>query len=299
VWANPVVDPGAPGGITLFNVTNNNTFGQFDNYEGIAINGNTLYLSVGDPTALTQTIWAMPLVRNNGHISSAGTATPFLTVSNDGAFGDTLGGGLLTVNGSLLYTILPSLLGQSGAALTDLQTSGEIGGLQVIPAGQGNAGQLKVSTTSGDWYTVNVSGSPGSYTVNSVTRNSVGVLAYSFAYLPADATFGYPGIILGDANYISLYYLDGNGNPCVTSGCGSVIHLVDAGVTSTVGFGIVRDPVTGDVLFTTGDNQIFRLSDTYEVPEPSTLLLASAALALLWIANRRGLLHRNRRRAAA
>ena len=291
VWANPVLDPGAPGGMTLFNVTNNNSFGPYANYEGITINGNTLYLSVGDPTALTQTIWAMPLIRENGHISSVGAATPYLTVSNDGAYGDILSGGLIAINGAVIYTMLPGFLGQTAGAstLTDLQANGNLGGVQFIPPSQnllGNAGKLKISTTSGDWYTVNIAGTPGAYSIGTVTRNSIGVQAFSFDYLPADATFAYASVVLGDASYISLYHLDGDGNPCVTAGCGSVIHLVDA-TESAIGYGVVRDPVTGDVIFTSGDNQIFRLSDTYEMPEPSTLLLALGGIAAFAFRKRR------------
>lgn len=287
LWANPILDPGGPGGLSLFNVSNLDAFNAANPtglFEGVAINGNSLYLSLGDPTSLTQTVWQMPLIRNSsGHITSVNgnSAVLYKSLPNDGFYGDVLGGGLITVNGGILYTMLQTYLGQAVGtpSLTDLGTTQSIGGLQYIPASQnalGNAGKLKVSTTNGDWYTVNISGTAGSYTVGTVTQASIGVQAYSFDYLPVDATFAYPSVILGDAYSISIYKLDGNGNPLPAT----QLNLVDA-VDAAVGYGVVRDPVTGDVLFTTGDNQIYRLSDTFDVPEPSTLLLALAGIALL------------------
>jgi len=123
---------------------------------------------------------------------------------------------------------------------------------------------------------VSISGTPGLYTVGTITQESPNLLAYSFDYVPADATYSQPGVILGDANYISYYQLNGNGTPVAAS----VVHLVDA-VDANVGYGVARDPFSGDILFTTGDNQIFRLSDTFEAPEPSTILLALAGIALI------------------
>src|SRR5262245_28740864 len=82
--ANVVLDPTAPGSLSLFglgtvpSVNSHYPFGGF--YEGIAISGNNLLLSVGDPTTSSQTIWALPLVRNNNHIVSFGAPAPFVTL---------------------------------------------------------------------------------------------------------------------------------------------------------------------------------------------------------------------------
>ena len=288
----PALDPGGPGGLSLFNVSNLAAFNAANPtglYEGIAITSSTVYLSLGDPTNLSQSVWALPLVRTNGHIVSVDSAgaTLYKSLPNSGGIGEILGGGLVTVNGGILYTMLPTFLGQAVGtpSLINIGNAGSIGGLQYIPPGQntnGNAGKLKFSSTSGDWYTATVNGAPGSYTVGSVSQESPNVLAYSFDYVPSDTTFAQAGVILGDANYISYYQLNGNGTPVAAS----VVHLVDA-VDAAVGYGVARDPFSGDVLFTTGDNQLFRLSDTYDAPEPSTLLLALAGMALLATRSRR------------
>ncbi|MCU1232118.1 MAG: hypothetical protein JWP63_85 [Candidatus Solibacter sp.] len=280
VSANPVLDPGGPGGLTLFNVSNLASFNDANPtglYEGIAITSNTLYLSLGDPTSLTQSVWALPLIRSNGHIVSVESSGAILYKSLPNNLGDTLGGGLVTVNGGILYTMLPTFLGQAVGAptLTDLGIAASIGGLQYVP-GSGNS-QLKVSSTSGDWYTANVSGTPGSYTVGSVSQQSLGVAAYSFDYIPADLTFATAGMILGDASSISYYQVDNSGAPKP----GTRVQLVNYNFEAAIGYGVARDPFSGDVLFTTGDNQIFRLSDTYDAPEPSTVLLALGGIALL------------------
>jgi hypothetical protein len=49
--------------------------------------------------------------------------------------------------------------------------------------------------------------------------------------------------------------------------------------------GVVRDPMSGDVLFNTADNDIWLLSDT--IPEPSTVTLAIAGIVLLGFSRRR------------
>jgi hypothetical protein len=285
LYAIPVLDPGGPGGLTLFNVSNLTAFNTDHPtglFEGLAITSTTLYLSLGDPTSLAQTVWALPLVRTNGHIVSVESsgATLYKSVPGNGSLGEILSGGLVTVNGGILYTLLPSSVGQAVGApvASSIGSSGNIGGLQYIPPSQNNAGNLKVSSSDGTWYTVAVSGTPGAYTLGPVLQDSLAspVSAYAFDYMPADGTFA-AGMILGDAASISYYGLNGNGAPLASSG----ITLVDA-VDTGIGYGLARDPFSGDVLFTTGDNQIFRLSDTLgETPEPSTVLLALGGIALL------------------
>jgi hypothetical protein len=64
-----------------------------------------------------------------------------------------------------------------------------------------------------------------------------------------------------------------------------VIHLVTG--DAQIGLGVVRDPVSGDFLFTTSNNDIYLLSDT--IPEPSTISLAICGAALIAVLRRRGL----------
>ena len=293
VWASPILDPGAPGGLTLYSLSSVPGFSsQFPNgyfLEGLAINGGNLLVSIADPTVVThQTVWSMPLVRNDGHITSVGAATLYASVPSDIA-GNLPGGGLIPTANALLYTTqAESLFGQyvspSASSLLAIHpiSGGTIGGMNYIPAGQTGAGLLELSSSSqdGTWYTMTVNGTPGSYTISSLVASATGAPAYSFAYLPADATFNFPSVVLGDGTNLDLYHLDGAGNPCTstTAGCASVVHLVDS-VDSFIGYGVVRDPVSGDILFTTGNNLIWVVSDT--IPEPSTMVLAIGGMALL------------------
>jgi hypothetical protein len=290
VWATPVLDPGAPNGLTLYRVSSVPSFtSEFPfgySLEGITINGGSMLVSIGDPSSSTQTIWAMPLERSGGHITSLGAASLYASVPAS-VSGNILGGGLVTAGGGVLYTTQgQNLFGQyiSPNASTplpiNLATGGTLGGMNYIPAGQTDAGELKLSSSSADgtWYTLNLNGTPGNYSNPSVTAYSIGVKALAFDYLPADATFNYPSVVLGDAFHLDLYHLDGAGNPCPACG-GGVVHLVDA-TDAFVGYGVVRDPVSGDILFTTSDNQIWGISDA-ELPEPSTIVLAIGGIVVL------------------
>jgi hypothetical protein len=307
--ANTILDPSAPNNLALFNLGSapdvSNSYGYQVFYEGIAISGNNLLLSVGDSVNATQKVWSLPLVRVNNHIVGFGNPSvydPVLSYPGSCCVGNIMGGGLVPVGSNLLYTTqLFGFLGQHtggnpGTDNLNINLSGSgAGGLNYVPQSFAfnGAGQLKMSATcepgtvgcsaTGDWYTVALNGTMGNYTLGSITNYTVGVTALSFDYVVPDATFTAPGIVLGDASNLRLdyYQLDANGNPCnnaVDVTCAPVQHLVISDVQ--VGLGVVRDPVTGDILFTTGDNQIFLLSDTEVVPEPSSIALVLGGLLL-------------------
>src|SRR5262249_38109954 len=125
-------------------------------------------------------------------------------------------------------------------------------------------------------------GSIGNYTLNSYTAFTIGVAALSFDYVPADTRFAAPGMVLGDSSLLRLdyYQLDADGNPCnpnVNISCAPIMHLVVS--DGQIGLGIVRDPVTGDILFTSSDNQVWVLSEA--APEPSTVAFMIGALATI------------------
>ena len=302
VCANPILDPGAPNGLSLYSLSSvpdfsgSNPYGYF--LEGVAINGNNLLISVGSAVNnLTQTIWSMPLIRTDGHITALGTATQFATVETGISQGNPLGGGLVTINGGVLYTTATSsYFGQflapptSTNTITNIQGAvNTVGGLNYIPAGQTGAGQLKVdSSVNGIWYTLNLTGSPGAYVYQSATAyNNVNVPALSFAYLTPDGTFPNPSIVIGNGSNLDLYGLDGYGNPCTLNTCAPVTHLVDAGGFA-IGFGVVRDPQTGDMLFDTADNQLYVLSDSLQpAPEPGTVALVLGGIAFCAARKRR------------
>jgi hypothetical protein len=289
--ANPVLDPGAPNSFSMYGISSVPDFtGQFPfgyYLEGMAINGTNLLVSIGTAVNnLTQTIWSLPLIRSDGHITAVGPATLFDTVSTGTVQGNPLGGGLVTLNGGVLYTTSTfSYFGQftGSSSLTNIQSAvPSVGGLNYIPAGQVGAGQLKVdSTANGGWYTLNLTGNAGTYVYQSATAYNVNVPALSFAYLVPDGTFLTPSVVLGSGSNLDVYGLDGSGNPCTANTCAAVTHLVDA-VDSAIGFGVVRDPQTGDIIFNTGNNQIFVVSDSIEpAPEPGTVALALGGILLL------------------
>src|SRR5207244_905857 len=157
-----------------------------------------------------QTIWSMPVIRNNGHITGFGSATAFAQVmaALPGSFGNILAGGLVVTGGGLLYTT----------------------------GGYSESGPAKAGTSAAIDGTV-----------------------------PGCATFLSPRIVLGDASTqrLDAYGVDANGNPCnpeLVVSCGPVVHLVTSDLG--LGYGIARDPVSGDILFTTQSNDIWLVSDS-------------------------------------
>jgi hypothetical protein len=297
LWAGPILDPTAPNTLVLYTLGSvpgiAAQYGNDITYQGIAITANNLLLAVGNAGSLVQTIWSVPVVRSStGHITSTGVPTAFAQViaADQNSFGNIMAGGLIATGGGLLYTTQGySFIGQyknGNSSVIDVTSTGAFtGGLQYVPTGFTGAGQLKMSSITGTWYTVGLNGTLGSYTVGSVTQYNPGIAAYSFDYMPADATFLTPKIVLGDANtqQLDAYGIDANGNPC--PGCTPVVHLVTSDVG--IGYGVARDPVTGDILFTTQSNDIWLVSDTAVVPEPGTVGLGLAGMAMMWWVRRR------------
>jgi hypothetical protein len=307
--ANTILDTSAPANLGLFNLGTvpdvAATYGNQIFYEGLAIVGNNLLLSVGDPATANQKVWSLPLMRVNNHIVGFGSASvydPTLAYPGNCCVGNVMSGGLVPVGNStdLLYTTqFFSYLGQHTGGnpgtntMIDLATTGATaGGLNYVPNSftSNGAGKLKLSSTcepgsfgcsaQGDFYTLNLAGS----TLASYTAYTVGVSALSFDYVPADATFTAPGIVLGDASQLRLdyYQVDGNGNPCnptVNISCGPIVHLVVSDNVQ-IGLGVVRDPVTGDILFTSGDNHIYEVTEN--LPEPGSIVLVLGGLALVF-----------------
>jgi hypothetical protein len=265
-------------------------------YQGLAITGNTLLMSVANGSSPIQTIWALPMVRNaEGHVTGFGAPWDYAyTMPGGFSLGNTMAGGLVVTPQGLAYTTQSNnMLGQySDATHTSTQLSlastGAItGGMQNLPGG--TPGQYKISSLNGDWYTVNTAGTFGSYGLGSYTAYHPGVSAYAFTYIPAGGSFHEARIILGDANTqrLDAYAVDAFGNPCnpnVNASCAPVIHLVTNNLA--IGYGVVRDPLTGDILFTTQANDIWVLTDP--MPEPSTVLMGLGGLGMMaWVARKR------------
>jgi hypothetical protein len=295
--AIPLLDPSAPNTMSLYSLGNvadiDGKSGSSFSYQGLAIDNNVLLLSVANGSSPIQTVWALPLVRSSGHIVSFGAPWDYAYViaANQSSVGNTLAGGLVVTPQGLAYTTQSqSLLGQFGTAsytssLLDITSTGAVtGGMQNLPGGA--SGQYKLSSINGQWYTLNTSGAFGSYGIGSFTQYNVGISAYAFDY-----TNGGASVVLGDANTqrLDMYAVDANGNPCnptLNVACAPVRHLVTNNLA--IGYGVVRDPVTGDILFTTQANDIWVLSE--QVPEPATVLLSFAGLGLMaWVSRKRKL----------
>jgi hypothetical protein len=303
LWAGPILDPTAPNTMVLYTLGSAPgiaaQYGNEITYQGIAITADNLLLAIGNAASAVQTIWSVPVVRSiSGHITNFGNPTAFAQVisGDQSSFGNIMAGGLIATGGGLLYTTQGySYIGQSkngSSSLIDVTSTGAFtGGLQYVPNGFAGAGNLKMSSIAGTWYTVNLSGGLGSYTLGSTTQynplkaDNSSIAAYSFDYMPADATFLSARIVLGDANtqQLDAYGIDQYGNPCPT--CTPVVHLVTSDIG--LGYGVARDPVSGDILFTTQNNDIWLVSDTAVVPEPGTVALAMGGLLMLYWARRR------------
>jgi hypothetical protein len=296
--AIPLLDPSAPNSMSLYSLGSiadiDGKAGNSFSYQGLAITGNVLLLSVANGSSPIQTVWALPLVRSGGHIVGFGSPWDFAyaVAATPSSVGNTLAGGLVVTPQGLAYTTQSqSFLGQYQtstytSSLLDVTPTGAVtGGLQNLPGGA--TGQYKMSSTNGQWYTLNTSGAFGAYGIASSTQYNVGISAYAFDYIPGGANPA--AIVLGDANTqrLDMYAVDANGNPCnpvLNSACAPVRHLVTNNLA--IGYGVVRDPMTGDILFTTQANDIWVLSDP--VPEPSTILMGVGGLGLLaWIRKRK------------
>ena len=293
--ASPILDPAAPNVFAMYGISSipdfTGTFPSGYYLNGMAISGSNMLISIGTAVNnLTQTIWSMPLIRTNGHITGFGSASLFATVATGTTQGNPLGGGIVTITGGILYTTsTSSYFGQylgsptNTNTLTNIQgVVNAVGGMNYIPTGQTGAGQIKVdSTVTGTWYTLNLTGTPGAYVYQGSTSYNVNVPALSFAYLLPDNAFTSASVAIGNGANIDVYQLDSAGNPCNTVGCAPVVHLADA-VDAPIGYGVVRDPLTGDILYNTLDNGIYVLSsDLGEVPEPATFAFALGGIALL------------------
>src|ERR1043166_543308 len=88
LWAGPVLDPSAPNTMMLYTLGSvPGIAAQYDpgirdqiSYQGIAITTDTLLLAVGNAASAIETIWSMPLIRSNGHITGFGAVTAYAQV---------------------------------------------------------------------------------------------------------------------------------------------------------------------------------------------------------------------------
>jgi hypothetical protein len=262
-------------------------------YWGVGFSGSNLLLAAFDPVTnfTTQDIYSLPVVRNlAGTIVGFGSPSSITVNLNNGDFGNTVTGGLgFLPNGTMFYTTATeNFIGQYASGVSSLTAMNDpyapdafLGGLAYLPAG--NGAQMVATFSNGDWFAMNVSSKAnqqGFYQLTLGARIASGIEADSLAY--AAPGFLGAGAVVGDINdqVLALYGLDANGLPTRTR-----IPIVNGNGTG-IGYGVTVDPRTGDVLFTTSNDQIWLVD--MPTPEPGTAAgLAAAAAALWWLRRRR------------
>lgn len=270
-----VIDLGSPAGVLI-------------NYGGLTFLDDDTLLLGGSANGPLGAIYAVDVVRDvNNTITGFGGVTLFADAPYiDGglAFGP---GGVLfytTYNTNTLGQIEPGSLGPDKIInLADAGVAASVGTLQFVPPGFAGAGQLKIGNyVTEDWHSATLS-PDGSGTYNLATLSpplnlgdNVGPegIVYISGINPG---FGTDHVLISEynANRVSAYEIDGNGDPILATRRDFVLDLSGAE-------GAAIDPVTGDFLFSTfgGGNRVVLV--TGFVPEPSALVLCGWALTVMF-----------------
>lgn len=290
------------GSVSLPLTTNWNT------YQGLSFNGQNLLLAAWNPGQMnyptSEELWQVPVTYSGGQISQLGAASAYATLSTDAdgvPYSYVVSGGLVTSpNGTLYYTTSEGDIGryQNGvsvvtAPVTDpsddpncAQTSSchQLTAIGYLPVG--GTSQLVAAFSSGKWYEVTGFTTDGNGDTLAITGAQVytGLQATSFVYFPGPfAGYSNGGILVGNSGNqtLTLYGLAPDGSYIPNSQ--PTVYTVGNG--QIPGYGVARDPNTGNFLFTTYDNTGNGSGSIYElqvqVPEPATAVLGVAILALL------------------
>ena len=269
-------------------------------YGGIAFkDANTLLLG-GSANTGGGSIYAISLTRSgtNNSITSFGAPTLLATAPNiDGglAFGP---GGVLFYTGydtNIIGQIKPGSTAPDKitnlSTLTPNSVASSVGSLAFVPSGFSGAGNFKIASyDAGTFYSASlVADGSGTFNIQNVSSPlTIGSGPEGIAYVAAGSPlFTSDSLLLSeyDANRISTFTVDGNGDPIVSSGQDFITGLNGAE-------GATIDPVTGDFLFSSfgASNEIFQVQGfrapvgAQAVPEPftiiSTLIGGTAAIRM-------------------
>jgi hypothetical protein len=278
-------------------------------YQGLTFAGQNLILADWDPVQASypndEILWQVQ-VNHSGGQTSLGATSAFATVQTTDAAGlayssMVVGGIVVPTSGTSFYAAAilngQGYLGQYNGttsvatAVNDpANKSAQLTAVGYLPIN--GSSQLVATFNDGNWYLVTLgTGSNGFYNV-SIDPSSLlfqGVDASSFVYLPKMPFAGFPdnGVLIGDSSTGKLrYYGLTNGSLTPEGNCPSITGDSQPCVVYTLsgstnpGFGVTRDPDTGAILFTTGNNQIWQMQ--FAAPEPSTVVLAIICGLLLW-----------------
>lgn len=168
----------------------------------------------------------------------------------------------------------------------DPSTRHQGGGLQFVPDGFPGAGQLKISSYyPGVWHTVPyTSDGNGTYNLGPATGSiELGIRSEGFVYISGqNPGFEADSVLVSSYGHgtILAFEIDSNGDP-ILSTRRDFLTLSDA-------MGATRDPVTGDMLFSSygSQNRIVVVSSMV-VPEPGTAALTLTTLVAWGIRRRR------------
>jgi len=259
------------------------------NYGGLFIlpsDPNTLYLG-GAANSSSGALYAVPLIRD-AEDRITGFGGPAVRAAdapnNDGGITPDPGGlisfaryptnayGQIDLSTGEVVNNIP--LAQFGVAISSASVS-------FVPANYPGAGGMKISSySSGQYYDIDYTvGAGGIISINGATQIVGSTLPggpEGFTYVPlASPGFDNPSMIVSEfnGNQISVYEMDSNGDPIISSR-----RIFMTGLTNAEGAAI--DPVTGAFLFSTfgGGNRVV-VVDGFVIPAPgSACVLALAGL---------------------
>ncbi len=227
-------------------------------------------------------LFAIQVVRDaENHITGfSGTATVFADAPyNDGGVAYGPGGVLFLARWPVneLGQLKPgSTAADTVIDLTPYGVAPSPGGLNFVPAGYPGAGQLKLASyDTNQWYTAELApDGTGTYTItNVITETTTAGGPEGFIYVPAGSpeftSFDSMLVSEYDANQVSAYELDDNGDPIAETRRPFITGLTGAE-------GAVIDPLTGDFLFSTfgGSNRVVAVRG-FAAPEPTAVTVSA------------------------
>jgi hypothetical protein len=332
--ADTILDPAAPYGLQVLSVAAlpSTSYPAADTYyfQSLAFYQGKLLVAVDDPVAATQHIMEMAVIRDAfQHIVGFGQAETLATVVNTPVpIANPFNGGMLVDSaGNLIYSsgqvnpdpgvyndylgqvnisgqksqltqvVNSTLTGQGGiSGMGNLVTNGSTATLTFVTDGVHSAADAT-------WWTLLLSNrdANGFYTTISPVDTGVHLPANAFVYIPAGYGVANDSVLVEYNNQLVLYDI----NPSIPG-----TPLLGSGQNWLYGYdqflaGMVRDPVTGDILVAEHpfgidsgtQNRILLLTTSFHgaTPEPAGAGLVFGGLTLLAaVARRKGLLNRHR-----